>query len=63
MTVPMVAETVIDTSAEPVRLTTVVPAPAVTVPVTTIGKAVVLCPPAIHIIWPVALIEGTAVVD
>jgi hypothetical protein len=29
---------------------TVVPAPAVTVPVTTTGKAVVDCPPTIHMI-------------
>jgi hypothetical protein len=50
------------TNALPVSETTVVPAPAVTVPVTTTGKAVVLCPPAIHITPPVALIDGTAVV-
>lgn len=41
---------------------TVVPAPAVTVPVMTTGKAVVDCPPTIHMFWPVALIDGTAVV-
>src|ERR1700688_2167789 len=34
-----------DTKAEPVKLTTVVPAPAVTVPVITTGKAVVDWPP------------------
>src|SRR6266404_2922068 len=47
---------------EPLTLTTVVPAPAVTVPVTTTGNAVVDWPPAIQRIPPVALIEGTAVV-
>jgi hypothetical protein len=42
--------------------TTVVSAPAVTVPVMTIGNAVVDWPPAIHIMPPVALMLGTAVV-
>src|SRR5262245_57987030 len=42
--------------------TTVVPAPAVTVPVMTTGVAVVDCPPASQTTNPVALIDGTAVV-
>src|SRR5262249_52804501 len=41
---------------------TVVPAPAVTVPVITTGNAVVLCPPATQMICPVAALDGTAVV-
>lgn len=54
--------TVPEISADPVSETTVVPAPAVTVPVTTTGKAVVDCPPTIHMICPVAETDGTAVV-
>lgn len=45
-----------------VPLTTVVPAPAVTVPVMTTGNAVVDCPPTIQIFWPVAEMLGAAVV-
>ena len=50
------------TKADPVNDTTVVPAPAVTVPVTTTGNAVVDWPPTSHIAMPVWLMDGTAVV-
>jgi hypothetical protein len=62
ITVPRTAETLMLTSAEPVKLTTVVPAPAVTVPVTTTGTAVLDCPPPIQTTMPVALTDGPAVV-
>lgn len=53
--------TVPDTRADPVRETTVVPAPAVTVPVMTTGKAVVLWPPPTQMTTPVAEIDGAVV--
>lgn len=56
-------DTVPDTKAEPVKLTTVVPAPAVTVPVITMGNAVVDWPPAIQITCPVAEIDGAVVIS
>ncbi len=59
---PPTPETAVVVTTTPERLTAVVPAPATTVPVITTGFAVVPCPPTIHTAWPVALIEGAAVV-